>query len=77
MATTAFLPKEHKLWKYSDTGMHKVCFDNWEHKEEFQELYRYMLTVDFDDPYLKEMVEKYGMPDWLKKLEECQENKLK
>jgi hypothetical protein len=23
------------LWAYSDSGMHKGCFQNWKHKDEF------------------------------------------
>jgi hypothetical protein len=25
---------------------------------------------DFEDPKVKEMIEKYGMPDWMKRLKE-------
>lgn len=35
----SFLTNEHKFWEYSDSGMHKKCFEDWEHKEEFEGLY--------------------------------------
>lgn len=36
----AFLDQEHKFWKYSDSGMHKECFEEWEYKKEFEDLYK-------------------------------------
>ena len=39
------------------------CFQDWNHKEEFEALYNYLPLFDFEDPKVKEMIEKYGMPD--------------
>lgn len=70
---TAFLNKDYKLWKYSDTGMHEACFNNWEHKAAFEALYKYQPLVDFDDPVFKKNIAQYGMPDWLKKIKTYRE----
>ena len=67
---TAFLRKEHKFWKYSDSGMHRSCFENWERKEEFEHLYKYQPLIDFDDTELKKRIKKHGKPDWLKEVDE-------
>ncbi|WP_272150182.1 hypothetical protein [Tenacibaculum aiptasiae] len=63
-----FLNAKHKFWKYSDSGMHENCFNNWEHKVEFEHLYKYQPLIDFDDPNLKERIKINGMPDWLKEV---------
>ncbi len=63
-----FLSKEHKFWKYSDSGMHKSCFEKWKYKEEFEELYKYQPYIDFDDPTLKRMIKEHGMPNWLQEI---------
>jgi hypothetical protein len=68
-----FLNAEHKFWKYSDSGMHMKCFQDWNHKEEFEALYNYLPLFDFEDPKVKEMIEKCGMPDWMKRLKEYRE----
>lgn len=34
-ATSAFLRREHPLWRFSDSGMHWDCFENWEHRADF------------------------------------------
>ena len=68
IAWASFLTKEHKFWKYSDSGMHKACFEKWEHKLEFEELYKYQPTIDFDALWVKEVTKMYGMPDWLKEI---------
>jgi len=70
----AFLNKKHSLWKYSDSGMHVVCFNNWEHKEEFEHLYKYQPLVDFESPELKQQIQMYGIPDWLKKIKKYRKN---
>ena len=67
---TAFLNPDHKWWKYSDSGMHKTCFEKWEHQKEFEALYRYQPTIDFEDEHLKQQIEEYGMPDWLQKIKD-------
>jgi len=71
---SSFLTKEHQFWEYSDSGMHRSCFENWENKDEFEALYRYKPLVDFDDPALKEQIKKQGMPDWLKEIEQYRRN---
>ena len=70
-----FLSKEYELWQYSDSGMHRSCFEKWEHKEEFLDLYRYRPLTDFEDPELKKHIEKFGMPDWMKDVIEYRKNK--
>ena len=40
----SFLTNDHKFWKYSDSGMHKSCFEDWEYKEEFEKLYLEIMT---------------------------------
>lgn len=70
VAWTAFLSKEHKLWKYADSGMHQECYNNWIYKEDFQKLYKYQPLVDFEDPALKERIKNHGMPDWLREIKE-------
>ena len=64
----AFLTPNHPLWKYSDTGMHAECFEQWEHKEEFEHLSKYQPSLDINDPYTKDMIENHGMPDWIQKI---------
>lgn len=65
----AFLNKKHTLWIYSDTGMHKECFNNWKHKEEFEHLYNYQPLIDFNNPELKGWIKEHGIPDWLKEIQ--------
>ncbi|MBR9861456.1 hypothetical protein GYB22_12080 [bacterium] len=64
VAWPAFLNEDHTLWKYSDSAMHKRCFDQWNKKDEFIRLYK--TRIDLNDPYLVEMIEKQGIPEWLK-----------
>lgn len=40
----SFLTSDHKFWQYSDTGMHKTCFEQWEHKDEFENLYAEVMS---------------------------------
>jgi len=30
---------QHELWRFSDSGMHKECFQNWPHAQEFRVLF--------------------------------------
>ena len=71
---SAFLPKGHVLWEYSDTAMHKVCFNQWEHKETFNQLYQYQPLIDFEDPDLQAQIQKHGLPDWLKAIKAYRAN---
>jgi len=73
IAWTAFLPPNHYLWRYSDSGMHKNCFENWDHKEEFEKLYRFQPLIDFEDEQIKKQIEKQGLPEWLKKIRDYRE----
>lgn len=70
----AFLNKTYQLWKYSDSGMHIACFDNWEHKDEFTYLYQYQPLLDFEDPNTIKMIEDHGMPEWMRKIKEFRES---
>ena len=69
----AFLSKEHKLWKYSDSGMHKQCFNSWEHKKEFEFLYEYQPLFNPNENEIKKLIEEHGVPDWVKKILEFRE----
>ncbi len=44
LSLPSFLTNDHKFWKYSDSGMHKSCFEDWEHKEEFKKLYMKVMS---------------------------------
>ncbi len=72
-----FLDESSVHYKYSDSVMHKNCFENWKHKEAFVSLLddSYSKPVDLDDPFLKEMIIKYGVPSWLKTKTENEEVK--
>lgn len=35
VATSSFLEAEHRLWRYSDAGMHRRCFLAWKLQAEF------------------------------------------
>ncbi len=35
-----FISQNNRLWKYSDSSIHKNCFDKWKDKNEFLELYK-------------------------------------
>ena len=70
IAWKPFLAKKHKFWEFSDSGMHRSCFDKWEYKKEFEHLYKYQPLVDFNSPDLKEQIKKRGMPEWLKEIKE-------
>ena len=71
----SFLPSDHQLWQYSDSAMHESCFQKWEHKNEFEELYNYQPLIDFEDLKLKKQIAEFGMPDWLNKIKEYRKNK--
>lgn len=70
----AFLPKEHPLWPYSDSGMHKACFANWEHKAGFEHLHRYQPTLDFEHPETKALIQQYGIPEWMQEVKAYRES---
>lgn len=39
-ATTAFIADHSDpFWKYSDAAFHVQCFENWEHRKEFETKY--------------------------------------
>jgi len=58
----AFLDKNHKLWQYSDSGMHSTCFNKWASKSEFEFLYQYQPLIDFDAPEINKLIAENGMP---------------
>lgn len=35
VATSAFLAREHRLWRYSDAAMHRACFLRWQDRWTF------------------------------------------
>ena len=40
VATTHFISNENDpLWRFSDSAMHKPCFLDWEHKDNFVKKY--------------------------------------
>jgi hypothetical protein len=40
VATTHFISDStHSLWRFSDSAMHKSCFLDWRHKEDFIKKY--------------------------------------
>ena len=70
---SAFLDESHALFRYSDSGMHRACFEGWEHQEAFVYLYRYQPLVDFEAPELQKMIEEHGMSPWLKAIKDFRE----
>ena len=41
VATTHFIAdRDDPLWRYSDSVMHRACFDQWESRDEFARRYR-------------------------------------
>ncbi|CAM1342626.1 hypothetical protein [Tenacibaculum amylolyticum] len=74
---TAFLPQKHHLWKFSDSGMHKNCFEEWEYKSEFIYLSKYQPHLDFESEDIKEMIKKHGYPNWLKQIKKFRQDNPK
>ena len=37
---TAFLPNEHRLWRFSDSTFHRECFNRWSDHSYFLSLYQ-------------------------------------
>src|SRR5579859_4065345 len=35
-----FLTSDHPLWKFSDSGMHRACYDEWDHRNYFEAAHR-------------------------------------
>lgn len=46
----AFLQSDHKLWRYSDSGFHTSCFENWEHCEEFNSIFNQINELKLSKP---------------------------
>jgi hypothetical protein len=45
VGTTHFIASDaDPLWRYSDSVMHRGCFDRWEHRETFSRRYRETMT---------------------------------
>jgi hypothetical protein len=41
VATTHFIgDQSDPLWQFSDSGMHRSCYETWEHRDEFTRRYR-------------------------------------
>jgi len=41
LATTHFIADEKDpLWRFSDSPMHRACYERWEHRDEFTQRYR-------------------------------------
>jgi hypothetical protein len=50
VATSHFIgDREDPLYRFSDTGMHRRCYDGWEHRVEFTRRYRGALRELFRD----------------------------
>jgi len=62
-----FVEQDHKLYSFSDSGMHESCFENWEFKNDFISLNKKVqaLPIDLNEPYIKEMIENFGIPKWV------------
>ena len=44
VGTTHFISDDSDpLWKFSDSVMHRQCYENWEHRDEFTTRYRTMM----------------------------------
>ena len=69
----AFLTQEHPLWQYSDSGMHKACFDAWEHAPFFEHLCNYQPCFT-TSPGLLDFVEEHGIPKWVLEILEFRRN---
>ncbi|QEL16437.1 hypothetical protein PX52LOC_03391 [Limnoglobus roseus] len=40
VATTHFIAdKADPLWRFSDSGMHRACYQSWPHRDEFRARY--------------------------------------
>ena len=50
------------LYKYFDTGFHKVCFEHWDKKEDVQAILAKERKEFEKSDYYKEMSSKYGKP---------------
>lgn len=62
----AFAPVGHPLYLYSDAGFHAACFEAWPEREEALRLIEADKREFIKSDYFKEMVAKYGWPEWLK-----------
>jgi hypothetical protein len=34
------LPPDHPLWKFSDSAMHELCYEHWQHRDYFESVLR-------------------------------------
>jgi hypothetical protein len=52
VATTHFISDQSDpLWKFSDSGMHRRCYESWEHRDEFTSRYRERLGGMYPDSH--------------------------
>lgn len=58
----AISDKEHYLYSYFDCGFHKLCFDNWDKKEEVFKIIADEKEKFENAEYYKQMALKYGKP---------------
>ena len=61
---------QHSLYKYFDAGLHTQCFENWDKKEEVLRVIKVENQKFINSDYFREMVSKYGKPEWLDEMEQ-------
>ena len=61
--------KKHPLYKYFDAGLHTQCFENWDKKEEVLNVIKEEKLKFINSDYFKEMISKFGKPEWLDEME--------
>lgn len=62
LSFSAFLPKHHKFYAYSDAVFHHSCFLNWEDHDEFQKLYNRFREIWESRP--KDLSSLQEINDW-------------
>ncbi len=62
----AFADEGQPMYEYSDAAFHAHCYDRWPEREEALRLIEVKKQELIDSDYFKEMLAKYGWPDWLK-----------
>lgn len=66
IGTPHFIHDEsNHLWRYSDLVMHKVCFMNWEFRQEFRELFNSLMPSLNVNSNLKHYMSEDGSIDVL------------
>lgn len=62
---SAISNKSHPLYAYFDRGFHLQCFENWDRKQEAQNLIEEEKRKLKNTDCYKEMVLKHGISKWL------------